>query len=276
VTSAGSVQLAADIPFVDGIESIWTNDASATHVSYRTLRADATARSASFGPHAEMMVQCGHTDFTSCWDYPGGSYCEVHSYPYYCEVGVGGGYIPPDGGGGGGTTPPPTDPEVTQLQNQYANCPPTPAEGEFITSAQYVNPGHFSFDELRDSSYNHAIITGALTAGLEATRTNYGSGITVNSGYRAPGTNAGQNGAASCSDHIRGTAADLNIRSSTGAHDCTIWNALATAGNAAGAWVEPWSELVQRGTPDHVHLDFGRPANQPADYGTCNPTQVAP
>jgi Peptidase M15. len=275
VTSTGAVQLAPDIPVVDGIESIWTNDASGSHSSFGILRADTTVRSANAGPHANMMVVCGFTEFDSCWDYPGGSVCDAHVYLSYCDVGGGGGYTPPDDGSGGAGTPPPTDPEITQLQGQYTNCPPTPAASDFITSAQFSDPqGHFSFGELSDPSYNHAIITADLINGLESTRTNYGGSIVVNSGYRAPGTNAGTPGSAACSDHIRGTAADLNIRNATGAHDCAVWDALAAAGHAARAWVESWAELVSNKTPNHVHLDFGRAQNQPADYGTCDPSQL--
>src|SRR5205085_8254653 len=102
VTSTGAVQLAADIPFVDGIESIWTNDVSATHVSFRTPRAEATVHGAGLGPHAEMMVVCGYTEFDSCWDYPGGSVCNADVFLYYCDNGSGGSYTPPSGDGSGG------------------------------------------------------------------------------------------------------------------------------------------------------------------------------
>jgi hypothetical protein len=102
VTSTGAVQLAADIPFVDGIESIWTNDASASHVSFRTPRADATAHGAGLRPHAEMMVVCGYTEFDSCWDVYGGAVCDAHVYLSYCDDGGGSGYTPPPGDGSGG------------------------------------------------------------------------------------------------------------------------------------------------------------------------------
>jgi hypothetical protein len=40
-----------------------------------------------------------------------------------------------------------------------------------------------------------------------------------------------------------GTAADLSIRDASGAHSCAVWNQIAVA---AGAWVDPVGELVQR------------------------------
>ena len=283
VTASGTSHLSADSPIVGAVDGIWTSDASGTRVSFRkqldTSSGSGVFNASSTAVHAQMMWICGMSEQWYCWWDGSNAGCYNYYVPTYCQSG-GGGSGPYDdgsgGGPGGGTTPPPTDPEITQLQNQYANCPPTPATTEFITSAQYTNPGHFAFDELRDSNYNHAIITTALSSGLESTRTNYGSPITVNAGYRSPSTNAGTPGSAACGDHTRGTAADLNIHNSAGAHDCSIWNALAAAGHAAGAWVEPWSELVSRGTPDHVHLDFGKAANQPADYGTCNPAEVTP
>jgi len=269
------------------MDGIWTNDPTGDRVAFKKQLDTAPAASGDVvraamttTVHADMMWTCGETEHWYCGSSGGSGYCETYYTPTYCDSnGGGGGYVPPGGNGGGppgGTPPPPADPEVVGLQNQYSNCPPTPAVSEFIDSSGYTNPGHFTFDELRDSNYSHAIVTPALSGGLEATRTNYGSAITVTAGYRSPNTNAATPGSAACGDHTRGTAADLSIRNSTGAHDCSVWNALATAGHLAGAWVEPWSELVTRGTPDHVHLDFGKTANQPADYGTCNPAEVAP
>jgi hypothetical protein len=104
VTSTGAVQLAADIPFFDGIESIWTNDASGSHASFGILRADATVRNASVGPHAERMAICGYMEFDSCWEVSGGFVCSVSVYTSYCDDGSGGTYIPPDGGSGGSTS----------------------------------------------------------------------------------------------------------------------------------------------------------------------------
>jgi hypothetical protein len=89
VTSTGAVQLAADIPFVDGIEGIWTNDASGSHVSFRTPRAEATVHGGGIRPHAEMMVVCGYTEFDSCWDVSGGAVCNADVFLYYCDNGGG-------------------------------------------------------------------------------------------------------------------------------------------------------------------------------------------
>ena len=281
VTASGTSHLAADSPIAGAVDGIRTSDPTGDRVAFRkqldTSSSAGVVNASSTAVHAEMMWICGMSEQWYCWWDGSNAGCYNYYVPQYCQGGGGGGPSGDDGSGGTPPPPPPpTDPEVITLQSQYANCPPTPAVSDFITSAQYVNPGHFSFDELRDPGYAHAIITDALRSGLEATRTNYGSSITVNSGYRAPGTNAGTPGSAACGDHIRGTSADLNMRNATGVHDCSIWNDLAAAGHAAGAWVEPWAELVQRNTPDHVHLDFGRTANQPADYGTCNQSQVSP
>ena len=94
--------MAADAPFTDGIESIWTNGASATHVSFRIPRADAAVHTANLRLHAEMMVVCGYTEFDSCWDTATGAYCSADVFLSYCDNGGGGGYIPPSGDGSGG------------------------------------------------------------------------------------------------------------------------------------------------------------------------------
>jgi hypothetical protein len=177
-------------------------------------------------------------------------------------------FLPMPIGGGDGPQPPA---EVTTLQAQYSDCSETPAVADFINSSQYVNPGDFTFDELRDPDYNYAIITDGLRNGLQAIRNAYGS-VNVTSAYRAPGTNAGTSGSVTCSSHMYGKSADLSIRNASGQHDCAISDALALAAHNAGGWVESWAELVARKTPDHVHVEFGRAAN--SDYGTCNPAEL--
>jgi hypothetical protein len=53
----------------------------------------------------------------------------------------------------------------------------------------------------------------------------------------------------------------------------TTWNALAKAAHDAGAWIETPEEMVQRqGVVNHVHVDFGRAANN--NYGTCVDSQL--
>ena len=261
-----------------GVASIWSEDPiTEMRPRWTVKRIASPPGQGRVRPAMMVLYQCGwYVDQCTYW-WDGTVTCIY--YPAWCYYDTGG-YSPPDsgdGGGGGGGTTTTVDPEVQTLIDQYTNHRCTvPSASDFTDSAHYVNPGHFTFDELRDPNYQHAIIKDSLRNGLEATRTNYGSAITVTSGYRSPDTNAGTAGSASCSDHCYGTAADLSIRNSSGAHDCSIWDALAQAGHDAGAWVEPWSSLVNSGTPNHVHLDFGRPANTPSDYGQCDPSQVTP
>ncbi len=269
VTSTGAVQLAADIPFIDGIESIWTNDASGSHASFGILRADATVRSTSVGPHAEMMVVCGYTEFDSCWDYAGGSVCNADVYLTYCDSG--GGTTTPPGGGTGGTTPPPPKTPQQQQRDLYANqpCSPVPDASQFLDSTGYGSSGlqnYFSFADFQSPSASYVLVDSALVSGLGAmARTVTIPGLSDpgnGAGYRIPGANS----ATPCGDHTYGTAVDLSVRNSSGTHDCNIWNALAVAGNAAGGWVEPASSIAPNGgVPNHFHIAFDGRTN--TNYG---------
>jgi hypothetical protein len=270
--SGGSVQLAVESPVTGGVESAWVTH-TATGERAANLRFLVPAERARV--KTSMMWVCGYSERWYCTSSGDYGYCETYWEPSYCwsNDGGGGGYTDPDPPAGGGT--PYVDPEVKALQDQYKahNCT-VPDASSFIQESQYTNPGNFSWAELSDPSSNWAIITDGLRNGIQATRTGYGSALGISAGYRTPDTNAGTGGSAQCSEHIFGTAADVQIRNSSGAHDCTMWDAIAAAGNAAGAWVESWAELVRRGTPNHVHLDFGKPANTKAEYGTCNPAEL--
>jgi hypothetical protein len=280
VTSAGGVELAADIPFVDGIESIWSNDASGSHVSFRTPRAEATLHGEGLEPHAEMMVVCGYTEFDSCWDIAGGAVCSANVYLSYCDNGSGGTTPPPDDGSGGGTPPPPKTPQQQQRDLYVSQgCSPVPDASQFLDQAGYSASGlanYFSFNAFKDPNGEYVIVDAALVRGLSAMQSELDttslpglSGYADGTGYRLPGANSDT----SCGDHCYGTAVDLNIHNSAGAHDCHIWNALAGAANAAGGWVEPASSIRSgsvTGSLDHFHVAFDGRTN--TNYGdACNP-----
>lgn len=272
VTSTGAVQLAADIPFIDGIESIWTNDASGSHVSFQTPRAEATVHGAGLGPHAEMMVVCGYTEFDSCWDYAGGSVCNADVYLYYCDNGGGGTTPPPDDGSGSGTPPPETAQE--QQRDLYVDqpCSPVPDVSQFLDSSGYNASGlenYFSFDAFKFGTAKFVLVDQALVRGLSVMQSELDtmslpglSGYADGTGYRTPGSDANT----PCGDHVYGTAVDLNVHNSSGIHDCKIWNALAGAANAAGGWVEPASMIAPGGgVPNHFHVAFDGRTN--TNYG---------
>lgn len=103
VTSSGAVQLAAETPFEDGIESIWSNDPSGSESSFRTLHAAAITHSASLAPHAEMRMMCDASYICTYSDgCPSCGGCST-TY-YYCDTGTGGGgYDDGTGAGAGGS-----------------------------------------------------------------------------------------------------------------------------------------------------------------------------
>lgn len=274
VGAGGSVQMAVESPVAGGVESAWVT---------RTAKGERAASLRFLAPaertriKSSMMWVCGYSERWYCTSSGGSGYCETYWEASYCwsNADSGGGSTPSDDPptGGGGT--PYVDPEVKALQDQYVASGCTkPDASSFIQESQYANPGNFSWAELSDSSSNWAIITDALRNGIQATRDGYGSALGISRAYSAPNNNAGTAGAAQCSAHVFGTAADVQIRNGSGAHDCTMWDAIAAAGNAAGAWVESWDELVRRRTPNHVHLDFGRAANTQAEYGSCDPAEL--
>ncbi|MFH1074639.1 MAG: D-Ala-D-Ala carboxypeptidase family metallohydrolase, partial [Candidatus Firestonebacteria bacterium] len=144
--------------------------------------------------------------------------------------------------------------EIDQCRQEYMdmNKATKPGRTSFSTSG---GSAHFTFEELsRYDDYVCAIITGGLTAGLEATRTNFGNrAMTVNSGYRNPIHNVSVGGVAE-RKHIYGHAADIAVgdfNGSGGDPDKADWDLLANAATAAGAVVEPWAQ-----TGSWVHMQW--------------------
>lgn len=87
-----------------------------------------------------------------------------------------------------------------------------PSCGDFASSGGST---HFSWSELNGGFSNgnphspYGIVSGALTSGLESTRSNYDrGGINLSSGYRCPHGNSAVAGKAQ-SLHMQGRAADM-------------------------------------------------------------------
>jgi hypothetical protein len=150
-----------------------------------------------------------------------------------------------------------------------------PAAIDFLSETRYNQSGlqnYFSFSDYSSGSASYVLAAPALVTGIAAISSCMDNQLPPLSdpgngaGYRLPGTNA----ATPCGYHTQGLAVDLSTRAwdsngnSTGPHDCLIWNALAGCAHAAGAWVEPWSDIKASGAI-HMHLSFGQPAN--AGYG---------
>jgi hypothetical protein len=211
-----------------------------------------------------------------------GSWIGGHwQWAWVCVYSTGGSYDYYGSGGGtkGTSTLVPAIPEDLVDQRQLyadAGCA-EPAYSQFLDQDEYAATGMgtwFPWDDFRIAGEPYVLVSSALAAGA----TNIGtcmdnqmpriSAPGTGGGYRLPGQNANT----PCGQHVYGNALDLSIRqmdqygNNTGAHDCTLWNALAACANAAGGWVEPWSDIVASGVL-HFHVSFGQPANAPADYG---------
>jgi hypothetical protein len=190
----------------------------------------------------------------------------------------GGGYSypsTPTRPGGGGITIPQAKIEQRQAYTD-AGCT-EPTYTQFLDEAGYTRSGLGNWIPWEDFQYDdepYVLVDPALVDGVTSMGTCMDNQLPRNSapgtggGYRMPGTNPNT----PCGKHAYGQALDLSIRAmdqygnNTGAHDCGIWNALAACANAAGGWVEPWSQIKASGVL-HFHVSFGQPPNTPAQYG---------
>lgn len=268
VTRTGVLQLSSPRPLYDAVESMWTGPAGSNEAQARFV-AD---RRTSDRIGAELLWVCGYTEHWYCTSEGSTGYCSNYYEPYYCYSGGGGG----GGGDGGGYDPPPggggttTDAELTAIKKEYNDyCGYTPATSEFSTASSY-QPGplhQFSFGDLKSPESPYAIITDALKNGLAAMIIELDNQTpNLTDAYRTPSERPA--GSAGCGAHTRGTAVDISIRNETGAFDCNMWNYMAAAANASGGWVESWADTIAGGTP-HLHVDWGRAATTPQEYGTC-------
>ena len=264
VTQSGILQLSSPRPLYDAVESLWTGPEGSNEVHARFV----TDRRTNERIRSELLWVCGYTERWRCTSSGSTGYCENYYEPYYCDSGGGGGggYDPPPSGGG--TT---TDPALTAIKKEYNDyCGYTPATSEFSTSSSYQRGAlyQFSFSDLKSPESPYAIITDELKDGLAAMILELDNQTpTLTDAYRTPSERPA--GSAGCGGHTRGTAVDISIRNAAGAFDCNMWNYMAAAANASGGWVESWADTIAGGTP-HLHVDWGRTANTPQEYGTCS------
>lgn len=143
-----------------------------------------------------------------------------------------------------------TQDEIDQLRQEYYDMEKLhkPTRGEFVNAQTYVNPGHFSFDEIncKGDITTWAIFT--ITQHLENIRAIWNQPMTVNSAYRTPIYNASlKPPGAKNSRHIYGDAADIDVDN----NNPQEWAALCELAVAKGACIEPYS--MARGW---VHMDW--------------------
>jgi hypothetical protein len=199
-----------------------------------------------------------------------------------CDYGGGG--SPPAGGGGSGGGGLPTQPLYPQnlidLKNLYSTqCGENIEYGRFLDQSDYNYAWMpFPWDQYKYSGYDYVLLDAKLADGTKSVDgcmalkemsmppiSEPGNG----GGYRPPATNGRP-----CDSHVHGLALDLTIKTWNGTgfglpYDCKLWNELAACAHDAGAWVEPWSQIIAEGAP-HFHFGFNSPPNN--DYGdACAP-----
>ncbi len=134
---------------------------------------------------------------------------------------------------------------IDTIRQQYIDMAKkrTPSRKEFITSGR-SRKGFFRFEEIRSRDGAPWAVFTALDH-LDEWRENYGGPLKVNRGFSTPRHNAKIQGAAKNSQHLYGTAADIDS-------DESDWHAKRDAAREAGACLEPLS-ISGYG---HVHGDW--------------------
>lgn len=134
---------------------------------------------------------------------------------------------------------------IDTIRQQYLdlNKRRMPARGEFLSGGKSKR-GYFRFAEIQSRDRAPWAVFTALDR-LDEWRENYGGPLKVNRGYSTPRHNAKIKGAARNSQHLYGTAADVDS-------DPSDWHAKRDAARDAGACLEP---LAISGY-GHVHGDW--------------------
>jgi hypothetical protein len=134
---------------------------------------------------------------------------------------------------------------VDTIRQQYIDLAKwhTPSRREFLSSGR-SRRGYFRFAEIRSRDGAPWAVFTALDH-LDEWRENYGAPLKVNRGYTTPRHNATIKGAAKNSQHLYGTAADIDS-------DASDWHDKRDAAREAGACLEP---LAVSGY-GHVHGDW--------------------
>ncbi len=134
---------------------------------------------------------------------------------------------------------------IDTIRQQYIDMRKkrTPSRDEFISFGR-SRKGFFRFEEIQSRDRAPWAVFTALDR-LDEWRENYGGPLKVNRGFSTPRHNAKIKGAAKNSQHLYGTAADIDS-------DQTDWHAKRDAAREAGACLEPLS-ISGYG---HVHADW--------------------
>jgi len=134
---------------------------------------------------------------------------------------------------------------IDTIRQQYIDMRKrgTPSREEFLSGGR-SRRGYFKFKEIQSRDGAPWAVFTALDH-LDEWRENYGGPLKVNRGFSTPRHNAKIKGAAKNSQHLYGTAADIDS-------DASDWHAKRDAAREAGACLEP---LAISGY-GHVHGDW--------------------
>lgn len=140
--------------------------------------------------------------------------------------------------------------EYIDIQREGATIWSVPSRNEFSNDK---NATYFTFNEFNWGYYTYAIITDVLIDNLDETREQFGRVMITTSGYRNPMKNERTAGSVLNSQHIYGTAVDIQLQDWNG--DGIIskldWDILYQIAHDNGACIEPYSL-----TPTWIHMDW--------------------
>jgi hypothetical protein len=159
--------------------------------------------------------------------------------------------------------------ELDQLRQQYhdMNRNQKPERNAFVNAQNYIDPGHFSFEEINSTGTVAGVpLAGDVTTWaiftvadkLETIRTDIGNRtMPVSDGYRTPIRQLAISAGAPEGNHQYGLAADIRNSedyNTDGVHvfqDSDDWEYLKAAARPKDACVEPYSD-----TGSWVHMDW--------------------
>ncbi|GCE30934.1 hypothetical protein KDA_64180 [Dictyobacter alpinus] len=143
-----------------------------------------------------------------------------------------------------------TDASLTASYAQYNDtCYNTPVW--FIPNdsndGAYNVATNFQLSEFTHSlTVTHVVVDPIMVQHMQNIRSDWGSALSINSGYRDPAHNASIDGSATCSSHTFGQAVDIAVSS------YSMWTSLKSFATQEGAsYIEPWQPDVP-----HLHADW--------------------
>ena len=141
----------------------------------------------------------------------------------------------------------------SSLTNQYAaysdtcyNVPTWFIPNDSTDGSSYVAPNFQLSEFFSSETYPNGVVDPVMVQHVQNIRNDWGSSLTLTSGFRTPAHNATLSGSATCSSHTFGQAVDIAVSS------YSTWQTLiGYAQQENASYTEPWQPDVP-----HMHADW--------------------